>query len=1069
VKKVMRNEKVIAMIIAIVALLTSFVIPATSVDAKGPEIISVWPSMPPVIDGAASAQEWGDAASINLTYGRNTYGYMLVQNDASNLYLLIDLTLDIVENDPYKGVTSADYFELSFDLDQPGVINYPSIDFMYCPIPDKLVKQYYTGPFERWIPGEISHSQLGVGFGSSLNSQTAHRIWELAISLTEIDAVPGGLVRLGLRTHSDDPPFQYDQPENLHGDFSSHMEITLANRQVELLVLAHKDFCQALEPLKDHKEYTGMNTYIQSWQSLDESFYFDGDDEPERIKMGIATYERYCDTEYVMLVGDIDKFPARYRFVTFDNTPSWGVPGWGVTDLYYTDLYEHGTTAFDDWDDNRNGLYGEIVQWSSGGLVNEDDIDFLPEVAVGRVPASTVSEVTRYVNKVIRYELNTLPSDPWFRTAGLYTGNFTIQCNDFCSFRIRDSLTHQNFTFEESYWNFILDKPPANVTQEIINDMNTGVGFVNYCGHGWTDGSGWACVGLSSDTLSGLTNSDRLPIVFAAACDTGGYAYQAPWGPYQDVTYFAHCGADEGFGNATIEPCEYPYVDVPRPAPLQGNMVDGVFCSTTNKTYYFDRSCIAETFISGHHTGSPGSGAIAYLGGVSGMQPQALYLATYFFQAYDEGNCRVLGDMWKYMIEEYYDHYDLADSRNRLTFHQPQNLHLFGDPSLRVGGVGNVHLPDFPGTYHMVHDGWEGTLEGTLELITGSGDPTIGQFNVGGNYTSADGQLYRARGQVSTWDYPIEDWGPNHKIEFDIDFKDTPTYSADNQAFEGYVFTQTKDAMAGITWSQDEPNIPFGFYALKGGGVSAGASNASVSVSIQDFVGTYYMNHDGWEGTLELSVVPDATLGDQQPNLRGQYTSEEEDEEYNVRGYAGRFLAEGGPDHKIEFYIDLANTPQNNDDDLQFEGYLFTETKDAMAGIFWLNDTPFGFYAIKVVLPPISGCFVATAVYGTPMAEEIQILRDFRDKYLLTNPLGQALVDLYYKVSPRMAEFITEHPSLKPVVRAGLLPAVAMSAVAVNTSPAEKIAIVGSLVLASVAVAVWLTRRRGRGPEYTLG
>jgi hypothetical protein len=112
-------------------------------------------------------------------------------------------------------------------------------------------------------------------------------------------------------------------------------------------------------------------------------------------------------------------------------------------------------------------------------------------------------------------------------------------------------------------------------------------------------------------------------------------------------------------------------------------------------------------------------------------------------------------------------------------------------------------------------------------------------------------------------------------------------------------------------------------------------------------------------------------------------------------------------------------------------------------------------------------CFIATAAYGTPMAEEIQILREFRDEYLLTNPLGQALVGVYYRVSPPIAEFITEHPSLKPIVRAGLVPAVAMSTVAVNTTPIEKTAIVGSLVLVSVALAVWAIRRRGRGPEYT--
>jgi hypothetical protein len=113
------------------------------------------------------------------------------------------------------------------------------------------------------------------------------------------------------------------------------------------------------------------------------------------------------------------------------------------------------------------------------------------------------------------------------------------------------------------------------------------------------------------------------------------------------------------------------------------------------------------------------------------------------------------------------------------------------------------------------------------------------------------------------------------------------------------------------------------------------------------------------------------------------------------------------------------------------------------------------------------GCFIATAAYGTPMAEEIQVLRRFRDECLLTNSLGTALVDVYYKVSPPIAEFITEHPSLKPIVRVGLMPVVAVTTVAINTTPAEKTATVGLLVLASVAVAAWAKRRRGPGQEYT--
>jgi hypothetical protein len=113
--------------------------------------------------------------------------------------------------------------------------------------------------------------------------------------------------------------------------------------------------------------------------------------------------------------------------------------------------------------------------------------------------------------------------------------------------------------------------------------------------------------------------------------------------------------------------------------------------------------------------------------------------------------------------------------------------------------------------------------------------------------------------------------------------------------------------------------------------------------------------------------------------------------------------------------------------------------------------------------PPGEGCFIATAAYGSYLDSHVETLRNFRDQYLVTNPVGSALVSTYYKLSPPLAGFIDDHPALKPVVRAALLPAVALSTVAVNTTSAQKTAIVGSLAFVSIALAVWLIRRRGKG------
>jgi len=53
-----------------------------------------------------------------------------------------------------------------------------------------------------------------------------------------------------------------------------------------------------------------------------------------------------------------------------------------------------------------------------------------------------------------------------------------------------------------------------------------------------------------------------------------------------------------------------------------------------------------------------------------------------------------------------------------------------------------------------------------------------------------------------------------------------------------------------------------------------------------------------------------------------------------------------------------------------------------------------------------SGCFIATAVFGTPYATEVIVLKEFRDNWLLRFPLGRAFVSCYYQISPPVAHQI---------------------------------------------------------------
>jgi len=75
------------------------------------------------------------------------------------------------------------------------------------------------------------------------------------------------------------------------------------------------------------------------------------------------------------------------------------------------------------------------------------------------------------------------------------------------------------------------------------------------------------------------------------------------------------------------------------------------------------------------------------------------------------------------------------------------------------------------------------------------------------------------------------------------------------------------------------------------------------------------------------------------------------------------------------------------------------------------------------------GCFIAIAAFGSKFEKHVQLLRRFRDFYLMPHIIGRSFVNVYYRYSPPMADFIANHDTLRMFVRWSLLPFIGLCAI----------------------------------------
>lgn len=309
----------------------------------------------------------------------------------------------------------------------------------------------------------------------------------------------------------------------------------------QLLIVTPQAFRAALQPLVNHKNATGMTSLMVTIEALEGAC--DGIDVPERIKRGVWQAFVNLNIQYVLLVGDASVFPVRYRFVAqMQGASVGGQSGWmdgsyNPTDLYYANLVKAGN-QFDDWDADGDGKY-DVSTWGvdpySSPNQNPDDVTGYPDVALGRLPAHSADEVTRYVNKVIRYETGQMAgqNEVTFLEDVAYDNPPTLSRNVFqASLGIGNNRTVNFVALEYG------DTPPGDpwtlggpTTIDYVGVTRSW--WISYIGHGGNLSWGYAVDLYDSTHVFGdLINKFNLPIVFCAACSTGAFAPTAPIGEY---------------------------------------------------------------------------------------------------------------------------------------------------------------------------------------------------------------------------------------------------------------------------------------------------------------------------------------------------------------------------------------------------------------------------------------------------------------------------------------------------------------------------------------------------------
>ena len=164
--------------------------------------------------------------------------------------------------------------------------------------------------------------------------------------------------------------------------------------------------------------------------------------------------------------------------------------------------------------------------------------DHYVEFFVGRFSAETAADVSTQVDRTIAYEDGSTLSSGWLsKSMGVASdqgGSGQGDDNEIDYEHYRNLATDLlGFTYSESLELFDgsqggNDESGSPTPTMVGNNLNAGVGIINYTGHG-SDNS-WVTSGFNSGNVNGLTNDNMLPFIWSVACVNGNFVGQTCFG-----------------------------------------------------------------------------------------------------------------------------------------------------------------------------------------------------------------------------------------------------------------------------------------------------------------------------------------------------------------------------------------------------------------------------------------------------------------------------------------------------------------------------------------------------------